>query len=302
MTKTCSVHKDYSFKCPDCTKRKFKVYLGIPSTGDRADIQLYLFRDLQERYGDKIELVFPAQCTHRMFHDYARNVIAEEFLESDCDVLWYLDSDICPPKHILDLVVCHFDQWEAAGGIYPIWMVPPGYTSPAVLLTAYNGIVKNGNATTGIRVDDVPKSGQAFVDALATGCLFLKRSVFEKLEKPYFEFKYDSKDRKMIEGEDLGFALKLNNLGIRFFTDYSMVCKHYKRVCLLDVNNFATDASNGKVLAYDKAIRAQVEVAVQNAMAQAYQMGLNDAKAGQKGRAFKVNTEQPSGLVLPPGY
>ncbi len=280
-------------------KKKPRIYMGICSTGDRVDVQTYLFNELRDRYSDRLELVFPETCVHRMFHDFARNEVMEEFLASDCDVLWYLDSDICPPKFILDIVVNHYDKWEVAGAPYPIWMVPPGGNEPAVLLTAYKGIIDDG-VTKGIGMADVPSSGTDFVDALATGCLFLKKSLCQRLERPFFEFKYDPKSRKLVEGEDLGFALKLSKMGVKFFVDYSAVCKHYKKVCLLDVNNFAITLSNRKVLEYDREVRGQVEAAVQQAMEQAYKVGLQDGARGESGRSFQIKAD--SGLILPQGY
>lgn len=259
--------------------KKIKIYMGIPSTGDRSDTQCYALRAIEDRYKDYVELVYSRVCATRMFHDYARNDFVKEFLESDCDILWFLDSDVSPPDHVLDLVVMHGDKWQAAGACYPIFMVPPGGTDPCVLFTAYKGIVDDGQ-NKGIALTTVPRSGTEFVDGLATGCLFLKRSVFEQLQEPYFEFKYDTKSRKMTEGEDLGFCLKLAKLGIKFFTDYSMICKHYKRVCLLDINNYAIDLANSKVLAYDAEIRPQVELL------------MKQQKNTQQGKS-------KSGLILP---
>lgn len=275
--------------------KKTKIYLGIPSTGDRADIQLYLFRDLQERYGDKIELVIPDGCVHRFGHDFARNEIVDEFLASDCDILWFLDSDVCPPKHILDLVTVHGDKWLAAGAPYPLWMNVPGTETMSVVFTAYQGVVESETGQKGIKMATVPKQGTEWVDALATGCLFLKREVFDGMSKPYFQFKRDSETMRVIEGEDLGFALRLAERGIKFFCDHGAVCKHYKRVCLLDINNYATDMANAKILDYDREIRAQVEQAVQAAAAEGYRQGRRDAQAQQPNRP-KVTK---SGLILP---
>src|SRR4051812_8912917 len=102
--------------------KPIKVYMGIPSTGDRVDSQSYALRVIEKRYADQVELVYPKDCVQRIFHDAARNAIVEEFLASDCDVLWFLDSDICPPPHVIELVTKHWDKWEAAGAPYPIWM------------------------------------------------------------------------------------------------------------------------------------------------------------------------------------
>lgn len=234
--------------------KKIKVYLGITSTGTRSDYQCYVLRELEERYKDRIELVYPKECVIRIFHDFARNGYVEDFLESDCDAIWFLDSDIVPQKHVLDLITKHWDKWQCAGAPYPVFMHPPGETDPQVLFTVYKG--SNGK---GMSPTNIPPSGTDMVDGLATGCLFIKREVFSLLQKPYFEFKFDHDSRSMTEGEDLGFCLKLQALGVQFFVDYAMVCKHYKYVCLLDVNNYAMEYAKKSVAAYDRGIKGHIE-------------------------------------------
>lgn len=268
---------------------KIRMYMGVPSTGNRSDSQCYVLRDLEERYGDRIDFVYPKTCVYRSFHDFARNSIVEEFLESGCDVLWFLDSDVAPPNHILDLITMHWDKWQAAGACYPIWMVPPGCKDQSILFTAYKNVVKNTDGSIqGIGLTSVPRSGLDWVDGLATGCIFLKKEVFEKLEKPYFEFKFEKESRRMSEGEDLGFCIKLAAQGIKFFTDYGMVCKHYKTVCLLDINNYATDMANAKVLEYDAYIRPIVKQLEQ--------------KIIEKRAAAPAPQAPKSGLILPSHY
>ena len=88
--------------------------------------------------------------------------------------------------------------------------------------------------------------------------MFLKRSVFDKLQKPYFKFIYHEESREMIEGEDLGFCKKLSDLGIKFYTDFSMACRHTKTVDLLEMNNYAMTYAKNAVDAYDRAIRPQI--------------------------------------------
>lgn len=233
--------------------RKTKVYMGIPSRGTRSDLQMYVLRDLEKLYGDKIEFVYPERCTYRMFHDFARNEVVKDFLKTDCDILWFLDSDVCPPLHVLDLVTKHGEHWELAGAPYPVFMTPDGQTCPQVVMCVYM------EGPKGLHASAVPQKGAQFVDGLATGCIFIKREVFSKLQEPYFEFKYDEKSRKITEGEDLGFCRKVAEHGYKFFTDFSMVCKHFKEVDLLDVNNYAIDYANKAVLAYDAQIRPRIE-------------------------------------------
>lgn len=279
--------------------KKIKIYCGWMSTGQSETVHLYLMRNLQERYGDKIELVLPPMCAHRMFHDFARNAVVEEFLDTDCDILWFLDSDICPPDHILDLVAFYADKWQVAGAPYPVYTKLPGKEEMSICFTVYNGVTEFGSAEgapRGIKMNEVPQEGQEFVDGLATGCLFIKREVFSKLTKPYFEFKYRNATRQITEGEDLGFCLKLHDLGIKCFVDYGMVCKHLKRVCLLDMNNYAIKMSNEKTLEYDRIIRDQVENAVKASYQAGYKKGLEENKA------VPLIPKTKSGLILPDHY
>lgn len=237
---------------------KKRLFVAVPSVGSIVDSQTYALRKLEERYKDEIDFVYPEQCVRRVFHDFARNSLVDEFLDTDCDAIWFLDSDITPPRHTLDLVATHWDKWLAAGAPYPVFMTPPGYDYPQVVFTVYKG-----TSESGMHPSRIPNEGLEEVDGIATGCLFLKREVFEKLEKPYFEFKYKADSRTIVEGEDIGFCKKLNALGIKFLVDYSMVCGHHKAVDLLDVNNYAMWQAKTAVQAYDAQIRGQIEALAQ---------------------------------------
>ena len=248
--------------------KKIKVYMGLPTMGDVVDSQVHMLREIEKIYQDKVELVYPDRCVRRIFHDFARNCIVEEFLSSDCDVLWFLDADITPHKSVLDLVVCHFDEWKVAGAVYPIFMTPPGEETPEVLITAYKK-TETGNYT----MDKVPTMGTGFVDGLTTGCLFIKKEVFSELKKPYFEFTYENETRLIKEGEDLGFIRKMGNLGYKFFTNYAFVCKHYKNVDLLDMNNYAMIYAKRAVNYHDSIVKDQVK----SALALMYEKGYDRA-------------------------
>lgn len=232
--------------------KKLKMYMGIPSTGDRVDAQNYTLRRLEKKYGDRIEFVYPEIFVGRIFHDFARNKYVEQFLASDCDVLWFLDSDIIPAENVLDLITIHWEKWQLAGAPYPVWMTQKGYETPQITYCVYRSVPGKEGA---LGPAAIPNEGQDFVEGIATGCIFIKREVFAKLENPYFEFKHSEKDREILEGEDLGFCKKVNSLGYKFFIDFSMLCHHFKKISLLDVNNYAMVQVQQAVDAYDKNIR-----------------------------------------------
>lgn len=238
------------------TGKKWKVFVATPSTGSVSDFQPFVFRDLIERYSEDVELVWPEQLCQRIFHDAAREGLVQEFLDSDCDLLWFLDSDVCPPKHILDLITVHGDKWLCAGAPYPVFMAQPGEMSRQIVMTVYKGMDPTKKK---ISPCACPYEGTEFIDGIATGCLMIKREVFDKLERPYFEFKYDPITRAPTEGEDIGFCLKMAKLGIQFFTDYSMACKHYKNnIDLLEINNYCISYANKCIVNYDGKVRSSI--------------------------------------------
>lgn len=224
--------------------------MGVCGTGDRVDGQNYYMRRMQRQYGDKIEFVFPDVFVGRIFHDHARNAYVKQFLDTDCDMIWFLDSDIVPSERLLDLITVHGDKWDMAGAPYAVWMTQAGdYPGPQLTYTVYREV--NG----ALCPSSIPESGIDFVEGIATGCIFIKRNVIEKMQKPYFEFKYNPETREIVEGEDLGFCIKANKLGFKFFVDFSMLCHHYKKVDMLDVSNFLEYQRNQIIDSCDREIR-----------------------------------------------
>lgn len=230
---------------------KKKIYMGIPSLGNRSDVQVYALRDLEKNYPE-IEFVYPKNFCQRIFHDRARNAYVEDFLKSSCDAIWFLDSDIAPPANIGDLVVNHWDKWEVCGAPYPLFLTPSGQDMPKVVFGVYN------DEGYGYNTAGIPPHGTDYVHGIASGCIFIKRAVLEKMEQPYFEFVYDEKTREMKVGEDIGFCKKVNAQGYKFFIDYSMLCRHYKTVDLLEVNNYVVSEFNNRWLEQDRFMRSQL--------------------------------------------
>lgn len=58
-------------------------------------------------------------------------------------------------------------------------------------------------------------------EATGMGCLLMRTSVFQKLNKPYFEYTYESKTKDWI-GEDFTLFKKLNGLGYQLKIDMNL--------------------------------------------------------------------------------
>ena len=141
--------------------KKIRMYLGLPTMGNVLDAQVSALRELEQKYGEQIEFVYPEKVVRRVFHDYARNAIVDEFLASDCDVLWFLDSDVAPPSRVLDLITEHWSRWKIAGAPYPVFMTPPGESGPQIVFTVYR---KHNNK---LCPSKIPYKGIDYVDGLA---------------------------------------------------------------------------------------------------------------------------------------
>lgn len=237
----------------EAVQPKIKVYVAVPTVGTVADAQVWFWRSAEAKYKDTIEFIWPEMCVRRVFHDAARNAHVEEFLKSSADIMFFLDSDVVPPPDVFDIVLAH-EKWKVAGSPYPIFMIPPGLERPQIMFTAYKG-----RGSKGLAAADVPNEGIEFIDGLATGCLFIKREIFDQLSKPYFSFEYDSETRAMTAGEDLSFCRKVGDLGHKFYVDYSKVCRHYKHICLLEMNNYARDYAKRSVESYAGLIKPKLE-------------------------------------------
>lgn len=238
--------------------KKIKLFVAVPTVNSVTDSHSFFLRKIEKKFKNEIEFIYPENLVRRIFHDYARNEMVKEFLASEADAMWFLDSDVSPPTDILRYITKYWDRWKVAGAPYPVFMTPPGSENPNIVFTVYNLFPK------GFAPVPIPQSGIDYVDAVATGCIFIKREVFSKLEEPYFEFVYDPKTRNLKEGEDIGFCRKLNDLGYKFFIDYSMVCKHQKNVCLLEMNNYAIEYAKRSIDAYDRHIKEKIRMLEQH--------------------------------------
>ena len=155
--------------------------------------------------------------------DYNRNFIVDNFLKSDCELLFMMDSDMVIDENILDMVHPDYDVVSAVvftcknGMPYPILMKSKG--------EAYEIMADPTDELT-----DYTKVG-----GIGTGCIYIRRSVFEKIKKPYFRFQYDDSG-KITMGEDYSFSKKIIAAGINPYVATKFIVGHYKMFDVAHVN------------------------------------------------------------------
>ena len=142
-----------------------------------------------------------------------RNNLIKKAMEVKSDYVLWLDSDMMfPPttalrllEHNKDIVACNYMR-----------------RSKPLKTVAYTDL-NNWDSWLPMEIqEDLVK-----VEGVGMGCMLMKLDTFDKLDKPYFEFKY-KEDTEDYFGEDFILLSKLRELGYEVFIDtyLSMMVKH----------------------------------------------------------------------------
>jgi hypothetical protein len=154
-----------------------------------------------------------------MPYDMARNVACKEVVDKGYEWLFFLDSDVVPPRDTLIRLINH--RRPVISGVYC------RRSPPASIPVAIKG---------GQWVNTPPNSGVIEVDLVGAGCLLIHRSVLEQLPplderrgKKWFDWRVDmahSLPPGEALSEDFAFCLQCKKHGIPILLDTNIQCKH----------------------------------------------------------------------------
>lgn len=217
-----------------------KVLLGIPRE------RVYLTPALDVRDNILAEIAksgrnagyFQAEG-HRV--DRNRDRIVQHFLETEPRAEWLamIDTDMDIPRDAILRLISYgkpvvgalyfhrgdtkdpfafmrvHDAEDSYGRMVPQWR--------PLRDEVYEYLVKNGVPMRdgGFTIDNSDLQSLIEVDAVATGCMVIHRSVIEHLPKPIFEYVHFG------TSEDLAFCANAKEAGIPVYVDLSTVCGHY---------------------------------------------------------------------------
>ena len=154
--------------------------------------------------------------------DVARNELVELAKQHKAKYLLFLDDDTLPPVHtvlrLLGLLQKHKKtgkKAKVASGIYYTKSVPP------------MSVILKKNIPGGYEDWEF---GDIFdVDYIGMGCCLIDMTLFDELEKPYFNFHKGSPDPNEYQGtigEDVWFCDKVAQLGYKIWVDSAVQCEH----------------------------------------------------------------------------
>jgi len=175
-----------------------KILIEIPHTGMFPyqfvnSYPLMLATTMKRGIGIEYEL-----RGHSLVYE-AREQAAKHFLESDCDYMLFLDSDMVPPADMLIKLINHDKPIVSALAFRRV----PNY-EPCIF--------KDDKFYL-----DYPK-GLIEVAGVGMACTLIKKEVFEKVPQPWF--------MPTALGEDLSFCKRATDAGYKIYCDTELICGH----------------------------------------------------------------------------
>lgn len=168
--------------------------------------------------------------TERTLIDDARNTLVEGFLKSPTEWLFWMDSDMTfPPDSLVKLFdVVEKKEAKMVTGVYYqrkgnflpcIWS--RGQETTDGSKTGMGTIKGQQNKYAGSFMIIHPDKKEPFeVHAAGFGCVLIHRSVFEMMDRPWFQF------IKGICSEDFYFFVKAQELGIKLWAEPTIDLGH----------------------------------------------------------------------------
>lgn len=186
-----------------------------------------------------------------------RNQIATKFLEGGYDYLFMLDDDTYPIRNPFSMLKHNV---PVVGGVYP------GRGSLGVSWHVYKFGPDYPEKIFFVHYPPEEQVGLKQVDAVATGCMLIKREVVEKMRslegfKPLFEDMFNE-NGELITNDDMAFCIKCHKLGIPVYADWDIICDHFKVMSLLEVMKFiklAADSGKARISLSEEEFKAHLK-------------------------------------------
>lgn len=202
--------------------RKIRICIGIPVNGG---VNPEFFREMllrMEEWSQTFDIIPSIEMA--IPHDEGRNRIARAAIDNKCDYIFFIDSDTLIKKGQLEQLLSH--EKDAISGISYMKQLP-----------YYSLIRKKVGYRLYAPVE--PSSNELIrIDGAGFGCFLVKVDVFNKIEYPWFQFKYIKHEDKWRHiGEDLYFCDQLENAKIEMYCDPTVQCIHIGTHLTVDIAN-----------------------------------------------------------------
>ena len=189
-----------------------KIMLGLPTISGQYDV--YVIQSIlnQLPYINENHITLECNVIQNTLIHNARNTMAQNAIEKECDYLFFLDSDCVLPNDTLKTLVEH--DKDIVAGMYFQKRVP----FPPVIYT------ENKKGTYDV-ITDYPKDSLIEVDGVGMGVCLIKTSVFKYIPTPFNPI-IGKEGEKSINGEDLAFCKRAKEKGFKIYVDTAIQALH----------------------------------------------------------------------------
>ena len=161
--------------------------------------------------------------------DKARNICVQEFLKTDCDYMFWIDSDMNCPAGTLPLLLAHDKDMVSALSLWWRYDYNTGCYS-LIPMAVEGGVIITGKGCTK-------------VDRSNVNCTLIKRKVLEELGPGKFYYDFANSERtELNSSEDYSFCDNVKAAGFDIFVDFDIVASHYKTINILDIFKYVSRA------------------------------------------------------------
>ena len=169
-----------------------------------ADVVKWLIKQSNDHGIDIVNTPMPLE--------HARNLQVERFLSSPYEYLFIVDSDCVPQDNTVEKLMAY--QF-------------PFITAPHPTIKGNEtGVMVLDSDGNGDYVQHIPfDKGLQECDAVGCAGMLFHRSVFERLDKPYFKFIFND-DGYLVKGEDFYICDKMKQAGIKIYADCNLIQTH----------------------------------------------------------------------------
>ena len=187
------------------------IFLGIPVLEDfkahcvDALLRLFNYYTAHQQFKLKWSMIIGSRQVH-----FARNALVNAGLDQGADYIAFLDADMTFPEDVLHRL--YHNSKDICGVLYKGRLKPHPHN-----LFYWN---KDKTAMEQVKKSWKPPSSKLIeVDAVGTGAMLIRSSVFKEVGRPYFFYESN-------RSEDIMFCQKCREHGIRVYIDTTLKCGH----------------------------------------------------------------------------
>lgn len=216
-----------------------KILIAVPTFENIYPDVFKAIYDLDETYESDQDPVTPNEYVFEYIRGYdvatARNRIVTTAQQHNADYILMVDNDVIIPPNTIELFLD--GAVDVCLGLYPHRDTDNIYRGRTCLCKLYDD---HGNLHYNYPLDSEYTAEEVIafdnagvykyrIHGGGMGCAFIKTSVFDKIDYPWYDWvNYDDKNRGMLS-EDLYFCEQCRKHNIPIYMDTRVRCKHILR-------------------------------------------------------------------------